>query len=250
MEDHLTSVTEETDGITATAAGEQTLEFAQGTGRDGDIQIGFTARGVLKTQDGQTMAIGGSAFEAVLIETEMHTGQQLFGLIAAAGEQGGAQPLNEDVRIQLDRRACLSQGELWKVIRRHTPHLITAGDAGEFDLLTAVFAAEGDRTVRGHSGDDLAKETGRQGDRTAGGNGCTQARLNTEAEIKPGQAQPAGSGICSQQHIGEHRVGGTRCDCPAHQLKTGTQFGLGADQLHGRTEGASTLPQPKRKRNG
>ncbi len=45
-------------------------------------------------------------------------------------------------------------------------------------------------------------------------------------------------------------MGGTCGNSPAHQLKTGTQFGLGADQLHGRTEGASTLPQPKRKRNG
>ena len=94
LEDDLTAVAEEADGIAATAAGEQTLQFAQGTGGNGDIQFGFTARGVLKTQDGQTVTIGGGAFEAVLIETEMHTGQQLFGLVAAAGEQGGAQPLN------------------------------------------------------------------------------------------------------------------------------------------------------------
>ena len=115
------------------------------------------------------MAIGGGAFQTVLIQAQVNTGQQLLGLITTAGEEGCAQTLDEDLGIQLDRSSRLSQRELRKIIGGHPPHLITAREAGQLDLLTAVFAAEGDRAVGRHPRNDLTKQPGGKGDGTAGG---------------------------------------------------------------------------------
>ena len=96
---HLPPLTEQAQGLIGGAAGEEALQFPQGAGRHGDSEglpplgeRGFAAGGdgILKALHGQAVAIGGGAFQAVFPQPEVHTGEQLFGLVRGTGEDGGA----------------------------------------------------------------------------------------------------------------------------------------------------------------
>ena len=46
-------------------------------------------QGVIELEHGQAVAVGGGALEPLAIEAQVHAGEDLLGLIAAAGKQGG-----------------------------------------------------------------------------------------------------------------------------------------------------------------
>jgi hypothetical protein len=76
------------------------------------------------------------------------------------------------------------------------------------------------------------EEAGGKRDGAAALNGGRQAGLDTEAEIKPRQAESSGGPVGGEQHVGQHGMGRTGRHGSADQLEAGTEFSLGADQLH------------------
>ena len=179
------------------------------------------------------MAIGGCTLQAGIRQAEVHACEQLLGLVAAAGEEGGPQALHQGIGRQPDRLAALHQGQIGEVFSGHGPHLVGAGQAGEFHLFSPFGALQGDRGIRRQPGHDLSEQAGGQGDGAAGLHIGRDAGLDAEAEVEAGEAEPAGAGIGREQHVGEHRMGGTGGHGPANQLEAGAEFRLGADQLHG-----------------
>ena len=197
------------------------------------------------------MAIGSGTFEPGRIEAQMDAGEELLGFIATAGKQGGPQALHQGVGFQANRCAALNQGQIGEIFRRHPPHLIAAGEAGELHLFGTFGAGQGDRAVTREAGDNFTEQARRKGDGAAGFHAGGQAGLDAEAEIEAGETQPPGAGIGREQHVRQHRMGGAAGHGPADQLQAGAEFGLGTDQLHGVSagrpdgceEGAPKLPQ-------
>jgi hypothetical protein len=201
-------------------------------------------------QHRQTMAIGGCAFQSLTAKVEVHTREQLFGLIATAGEQGGPQALHQGFRLEPNRLAGLHQRKIGKILRWHAPHLVRTGNAGELHLFARLRTVEGDGAVGGEARHDFAEQTRRQGDGSAGLHLGGDAGLDAEAQVKAREAEAACTGIGGEQHIRQNGMGGACSHRPTHQLEAGVEFRLGADQLHGACCGAwegpyglSTLPQ-------
>ena len=186
-----------------------------------------------EAQDRQAMAIGGSTLESLGIEAQMHPGEQLFSLIAAAGKQGGAQSLHQGIGFQPNGGAALHQGQIREIFGGHAPHVVVPREAGELHLFGAFCAAQRDRAIGRQPGDDLTKQFGRQGDGSAGFNAGTQTGLDAKAEIKARETEATGPCIRGQQDVGQNGMGGATSHSTTHQLKAGAEFRLGANQLHG-----------------
>ena len=172
------------------------------------------------------MTIGGSRFQSPLVELEMHAGEQLLRFISTAGKQGAFERLHQPFRLQLERHAALHHRKIGIVVSAHAAHLIAAAEAGELNLLTGIVYGEGDRRIAGQAGHDLSQQPGRQCDGPAGFHTGGEGRLNSQAQVKTGQAEAVAAGIGGEQHIGQNRVRGACGDCTAHQLQSAIQFGL------------------------
>ena len=153
QEHHLTTITEQTDRIFRSPAGHQTLHFPQRSGRQGDCECGVVSRlcvsrhlqSITHLQNSETMPVGCSGLQVAITETEMNSGEQLLGFVAAAGEQGSLQGLHQPSCFELQRHTALHHGQLGEVISGHAPHLIAAAQARELNLLATFIAGEGDR---------------------------------------------------------------------------------------------------------
>ena len=149
----------------------------------------------------------------------------------AFAEQWGYENFETDWR-ELIKREDIDAIDICTPNDQHAEVAIAAAEAGELNLLTGIVYGEGDRRIAGQARHDLSQQPGRQCDGPAGFHTGGEGRLNSQAQVKTGQAEAVAACIGGEQDIGQNRVRGACGDCTAHQLQSAIQFGLRTDHLH------------------
>ena len=104
-------------------------------------------KGIVHFQHREPMPIGSGRLQRLLRETKVNSSQQLLGFIATAGEQGALESLNQTGGLQFQRLSALDHRQIGVIVRRHSPHLIRATEAGQFHLVAGIVGGQSDRRV-------------------------------------------------------------------------------------------------------